>query len=132
MGFEIFVERFRDKEPAPYARKIAEEIFNRDAIEPTTPLNEVRYADGGAEIDGAVDDEMSGFVVAHFSGRIVLERLLELAQRTGSVIIWPGEETCAAVTSSEWLAHLPEDMIESMQPVVVRTVDELVAVIGLA
>jgi hypothetical protein len=131
MGFEIFTERFREKEPAPYDRKIAEEIFIRDAINPTTPLGEVRYADGSAEIDGAEDDEVSGLVLAHFSGRTVLERLLELAQRTGSVIIWPGDETCAAVTSPEWLAHLPDDMIESMQPTVVRNLDELIAAIGL-
>jgi hypothetical protein len=38
MSFEIFVECFCDKEPAPYDRKIADGIFDRDAIDPTTPL----------------------------------------------------------------------------------------------
>ncbi len=131
MGFELFIECFRDKQPSPYHRSIAEKIFNRDAIDPTTPLSEVRYADGRAEIYGAEDDEMTGATLAHFSGRIVLERVLEFAEETGSLIFWPGDETCAAVTSLEWLDHVPDEIVKDMQPALVRNDDELIEFIGL-
>jgi len=132
MGFELFVHRFRNGMPAPYDRQIAEKIFNREAIDPSTPLCEVRYADGRAEIYGAEDDEMDGVMLAHFSGRTVLERVLELAKETGSLIFWPSDETWAAVTSPEWIDHSPEDMTQGEEPpVLVHNVDELIEAIGL-
>ena len=131
MGFEVFTTRFRNKETAPYATAIVERIFMRDAIDPTTPLAFVEYADGVAEIYGAEDDMTDGIMIAHFSSRTVLERLFELADETGSLIFWPSEDNCSVVTKAEWLDHLPDDMLQ-IEPVVVSNVDELMEAMELS
>ena len=130
MGFEVFTTRFRNKETAPYATAIVERIFMRGAIDPTTPLTFVEYADGVAEIYGAEDDMTDGIMIAHFSSRTVLERLFELADETGSLIFWPSEDNCSVVTKAEWLDHLPDDA--QFEPVVVSTVDELMEAMELS
>ncbi|MGO9007451.1 MAG: hypothetical protein ACLQIQ_09660 [Beijerinckiaceae bacterium] len=129
MGFELFVKCVRNKELSRYDRKIAERIFNRDAIDPTIPLTGVQYADGSAEIYGAEHDPMSGVMLAHFSGETVLERALELADETGSLIFWPGHPPLAAITNLALLDHLPDDLVKGWKPVLVRTVDRLIKVI---
>jgi hypothetical protein len=73
--------------------------------------------------------ETTGLMIAHFSGSIILERILEFAEKTGSLIFWSGGTPCAAVTSVEWLAHIPDEPIEGWKPAVVRNVDELIAAI---
>jgi hypothetical protein len=129
MGFELFVHAFRNGERFYYPRSIAEEIFNRGAIDPGPSLETVEYADGRAEIYGASEDPMDGFVLAHFSGRTVLERALELAVRTGSIIVWPGKPPWA-VPDLVVVDHLPGDPSENRaQFVVVSDVDELIRMI---
>ena len=129
MGFELFVHAVRDGKPFYYARSIAEEIFNRDAIDPSTPLTNVEYADGMAEIFGADKDPMDGIMLAHFSGRTVLERAFELAVKTGSIIVWPGSPPWA-VPDLAVIGHLPGDPTENKaQFVAVSDVDELIRII---
>ncbi len=132
MGFDLFVHCFKNKEYAQYDRQIVEDIFNRDSIDPTTPLSEVRYHDGRAEVYGAEKEKISGVMLSHFGGRTVLARVLELAERTGSLIFWPDEERRMAVTNAEVLNHLPDKIREECNEIViVTTVDELIAAAGL-
>ena len=130
MSFEVFTRRFRNKQMAPYATAIAERIFMRGAIDPKTPLEGVDYVDGSAEIYGAEGDMTDGITIARFSGRTVHERLFELADETGSVILWPAADVRALVTKAEWLDHLPDDMLQiEPNPAVVHNVDELIEAI---
>lgn len=132
MSFDIFVQCFKQKQPSTYDRRIAEEIFNRDAIDPTTPLSVVRYLDGYANIDGAEEDQIDGLVLSRFGGRTALERLLELASTTGSLIVWPSNEINMAVTSAEMLTHLPDELTQAGEEIaVVQSVDEFIDVADL-
>jgi hypothetical protein len=132
MGFDLFVHCFKNKKYALYDRQIAEEIFNRDSIDPATPLTEVRYHDGRAEIYGAEEEKTSGVMLSHFGGRTVLARVLELAEKTGSFIFWTFSEGRAAVANADVLDHLPDEAREVFSEiVVVTTVDELIAAAGL-
>jgi hypothetical protein len=130
MGFELFIHSFDGDEPAKYDRRIVEDIFSRDAINPRIPLQGVTYADGQGEIYGAEDDLTSGIMMAHFSGRTIVERAFELAAATKALIFWPGDEIWMAVTSRDVISHLPEEA-DRKRIAVVRNVDELIAVIGL-
>jgi hypothetical protein len=129
MGFELFVHAFRNGKQFFYPRRVAEDIFNRDAIDPSAALSYVEYADGKANIYGVDEDPMNGVMLAHFGGRTVMERAFELAVATGSIIVWPGEPPWA-VTDLATLDHVPgDDSGNKLQFVVVSTVDELIAVI---
>jgi hypothetical protein len=131
MGFEIFAHCFKNKEPAFYSRQMAEEIFNRGALDPQSPLTCLQYPDGRVEIYGAEEDELNGVMIADFS-RTALDRLFELADKTGSLIIWPDPETHLAVTDPAVIAHLPAEFTESGDEIaVVHDVEELIGVIGL-
>jgi hypothetical protein len=114
-----------------YDRRIAEEIFNRDSIDPTTPLSEVRYTDGRAEIYGAEEDGMDGVMVAHFSGRTVVERIFELAEKTRGLIFWPAPIPCMALTNADFRNNLPDELKDDADIAVVHSVDDLIEVIGL-
>ncbi|WP_020174033.1 hypothetical protein [Methyloferula stellata] len=130
MGFDLFIHSYKGDEPALYDRRLLEDIFNRDAIDPTSPLSEVRYADGRGEVYGADDDQINGIMLSHFGGRTIVERAFELADKTKALICWPGEEVFMAVTNREVLDHLPTE-VDQETVAVVAHVDELIAVIGL-
>ncbi len=132
MGLDLFVRCFKNKEHALYERQIAEEIFNKDSIDPATPLDEVRYHDGRAEIYGAEKEKISGVMLTHFGGRTVLAHVLELAEETGSLIFWTFSDGRAAITNADVLNHLPDEAREVFNEIViVTTVDELIAAAGL-
>lgn len=129
MTFEIFVQCFKDKEPAYYPRSMVEEIFKRAAVVASDDLSEVRYADGYAMIDGIEDNEISDLVLASFGGRIALERLLEFADKTGAFIAWAGTETNLAVTRADVIRHIPDEFTDDGDTIaVVANVDEFLEV----
>lgn len=110
MSFDIFLQCFRKGEPATFKRALVEEIFGRHAINFHLPLTGVNYADrGGAEIYGADDgDDIQSLMFNHCGGCTFFDALYELAQRTGSVVIWPTTRSpYCAVTDSETIADLP-------------------------
>jgi hypothetical protein len=135
MGFDLFMSCCRNGESATFKREIAEEIFNRDAIDPTTPLTEVRYADGRGEVYGAEEDDVDGIMLAHFGGRTILERVWELAHRTGSFFYWPGDPDGGpwiAVTDPQTLQHMWPELLKEPDAIgVARSARELSDVIGL-
>ncbi len=128
MGFELFVHRYRHGASAPYDRRIAKDILDRDA---TLPYEHgtVEYADGRAEIycgDEDCDGSFDGFMLAHFSGTTICERALEIADVTQSLIFWPSTHISFAVTSRATLKHLPADIkTDGMLVALVVTVDQL-------
>lgn len=135
MGFELFVQAVRNGKKFFYPRRIAIEIFNRGALDPSDPsepLYGVEYDDGRAEIYGAEEDPMDGIMLAHFGGRTVMERVFELAVATGSLIFWPGEPPWA-VPDLALIDHLSAQDEASAKDenlfVVVSNVDELIDLI---
>jgi hypothetical protein len=126
MGLELMTFCFREKDAAPYPRAVAEAIFNRGSIDPSTPLITVDYADGSGEVYGAEKDEINGVTIVHFRGRTIIERVFELAVETNSMLSWTSDVPAnIGVTSQETLDHLPED-VKQNKIVIVRNVDEFI------
>ena len=131
MGFDLFVHRIRDDGSATYSRKTAEEIFDRGALNPSC-LSYVAYPDGHGEIYcGSDADAIDGFMLSHFRGDTVCERVLEIAAVTQSAIFWPGGPISMAVTHREVIIRMPLDVrAEAGEIALVSSVEELWAAIN--
>lgn len=130
MSFDIFLICVRNGDAAMFERALFEDIFRRNAIDPRSPLTSVTYRDGGAEIDGAEDgDEIENIVFNHCGGDTFYAALYELADRSGSVVLWPAAGRQIAVTREAAIAHLPPDLSDLGPPYVVANGRELAACI---
>lgn len=130
MSFEIFLCCVRNGEGSAFKRELFEEIFARGAIDPRSPLTSVTYRDGGAQIDGAEDDEeIENLVFSHCGGETFYAALHELADRSGSFMTWPSDGLNIAVPSHDLVTHLPADF-EDPTVTIVRSGRELAALIG--
>jgi hypothetical protein len=108
MSFSIFLQCFRDREPATFERAVFEEIFGRDAVNAKYPLTDVTYLDkSGGEIHGGEDDHIQHMMFSHCGGDRFFDALQELAARTMSVLFWPATGRQIAVSDSAVIAHLP-------------------------
>jgi hypothetical protein len=113
MSFDIFLVCVKNGEAAAFTRSLFEDIFSRGAINPRLPFTNVVYGDGGAQIFGADEDEdIQSLSFNHCGGDTFFAALYELADRSGSVVFWPGEERVLAVMSQAMIAHIPADMDE--------------------
>jgi len=132
MSFDIFVMCFRNGDAATFERALFEEIFGRGAIDPQLPFTSVTYGDGSAEIYGADESEdIEHLMFNHCGGDTFYSALYELADRSGSVVIWPVIGRQIAVTSKAIIEHLPAD-VESLGPAyVVSNGQELAACVFL-
>lgn len=129
MSFDIHLLCCRNGQASAFAWTVAEAIFDRGALSPSE-MACVEYTDGRGEIYGCEDAMIEGFMLSHFSGRTICERLLEIASVTQSLIFWPSLGIQFAVTDPAHLAHVPREGIEDRYIAVVRTVDELWAAIN--
>ncbi len=126
MSFDIFLVCVKDGEATAFKRSLFEDIFSRGAIDPRLPFTNVVYGDGGAQISGADEDEdIESLSFDHCGGDTFFAALYELADRSGSVVVWPGEERVLAVTRQAMIAHLPADMGELGPPHIVSNGREL-------
>ena len=123
LGFDLFVASVHNGERAFYEPRIAEEIFDRNALAPSR----LSYADGHAEIYGDRDgNSFDGFMLSHFRGDTIVERALEIASVTKSLIFWPSNFIFVAVTDKAVIDHLPPELNDGIARVaLVRTVAEL-------
>ena len=129
MSFGIFFLCFRNGEITTIKRTLVEEIFGRDAIALKFPLTSVDYIDGGAQIYGAnKEDDIEHISFDHFGGDTFFSALYELADRSGSLIVWPGNP-CFAVTREALIAHLPREIVDE-NPKVVGNGAELAAYVA--
>ena len=125
MSFDIFLQCFRNGEPACFKRTVFEEIFLRDAIDPNELPSGVTYADGGAEIYVEDKEEIDGVSFDHCGGDTFFAALLELADRTGAVVFWPTEGRQIAVTNPDVVGHLPAELAALGPAYIVKTGPEL-------
>jgi hypothetical protein len=117
MSFDLFVTPVRNGDTATFRRSVFEEIFTREALEPSSPLNNVRYPDGSsAEIYGCEADDIDGVMFTHFGGETVFSLIIELAERTGSMIFWPDTRPALAVTRASVIDHIPADCVATIGP----------------
>lgn len=118
---ELFLTRVLDGKVIRFEREVVEEIMGRDAVDPSSPLVDIEYADGGCELIGGDDDSIETLMFDHFGGETFFSRLWELANRTGAFLWWAGNGDGYAVTNRDVLEHLPPDIINSPKlPFVVR------------
>ena len=130
MSMDLFLTCVRDGEPSAFPRTLFEEIMGRGAIRPEFPLSEVAYADGGCrEIDGGEAESISSLTFAHFGGETFFDRLWELADRTESYLLWPGDGPSVAITRADVRGKLDPSMVKDLGVVVVGTGKELAAAI---
>lgn len=132
MGLDIFVQCCRNGERAMFSRDLVEEIFGRYALDPPPHLQGATYLDGRAEIYGAdKHEEIDHLMCTHSWGTTFFEALYELADRTKSVIYWPGGDIWAAVTDPATLVHLPPGAFDKNgePPAVIADGQELHALI---
>lgn len=130
MSFDVVLICIRKGEAATFNRTLFEEIFCREAIDPQLPLTSITYHDGGAQIDGAEDgDEIENLVFHHCGGETFYAALHELADRSGSVVLWPAKGRQIAVTRQAIVAHLPPDLADLGPPYIVANGRELAACI---
>ena len=113
---DIFVMPIRNGETSSFKREAFEEIMGRGAINPRPPFCNIEYADGGCEVFGADDEDISSLMIDHFGGETFFDRLWELAERTGSFFAWTGAGGGYAVTDSALLAHLPPGIADDPEP----------------
>src|SRR5215472_14579742 len=130
MSMDLFLTCVRDGEPSTFTRALFEEVMGRGAIDPKFPLSDVLYADGGCrEIDGGEGDTISSLSFGHFGGDTFFDRLWELADRTCSYVLWPGDRPSVAITRSDILAKLDPKMVKDLGVVAVGSGKELSAAI---
>jgi hypothetical protein len=128
MSFSLFLVCMRNGEPATFKNALFDEVMGRHAIDPEFPLYAVKYSDGGCdEICNtyADDDGIESVSFSHFDGNIFFDALWELADRAGAFFAWPAEGRGTAVTSREFLVHLPADMASMGPPYVAKNGREL-------
>jgi hypothetical protein len=124
MSFDIFLVCFKNQELATFPRALVEEIFGRHAIGPQFPLTDLDYTDGGGAIYGAEEDSVDGLMFNHCGGPTFYNAMLELADRTGSVIQWLAEGTSLVATRSEVMDHLPSGYLDDFGPACIVTTHE--------
>jgi hypothetical protein len=132
MSFDLFLMCARDGEQSSFKRELYEEIMRRDALAPPPDRLDLEYADeSGGCVNGDEDEDIASLMFNHFGGDTFMERLWELADRTGSFFVWPGEGRTIAVTRAETISHIFHGLAESLgPPFVVRSGKELEYVIG--
>ena len=117
MSFDIFVMCARKGEQATFKRALFEEIMGRGALDASLPLTNIEYADGMcvAYYDGQKED-LDSTAFDHFGGDTFWDRLYELADRTGSFLVWPDVGRQVAVTRLEMLDEIYPDVAETLGP----------------
>ncbi|MDR3435446.1 hypothetical protein [Telmatospirillum sp.] len=135
MGFDLHVCRFRHRQEATVSWELATGIFMRGWLHSCDWINgDIEYEDSHGEVymDRQQNGETTGFMLTHFAGRTILERLFEYLDVTGSLLVFSCFETenWLAVTDQDLIDHLPDDFrLAEYPPVVIRDVDHMIAVL---
>lgn len=96
-----------------------DEVFGfRDSIRDRDPgYLKVDYPDGGgADVYAGVDAEIAHIGFGHFGGDTFFEALYQLADRTKSVVYWPGRAPSSAITDPVMLQHVPKYWEDAVGP----------------
>jgi hypothetical protein len=117
MSFDIFVMCSRKGARATFKRELFEEIMGRGALDASLPLTNIEYADGMcvAYYDEERED-LDSTAFDHFGGDTFWSRLYELADRTGSFLVWPVVGRQVAVTRPELIDEVYPDVAENLGP----------------
>jgi hypothetical protein len=108
MSFDIFLQCYRNGEPANFKRSVVEEIFGPHAYG-DPDFSNVTFPDGSGSCMYVDDgDDMQCIMFNHCGGHDFFQALYELADRTKSVVLWPDDDRPAtAVTDEATPGHLP-------------------------
>lgn len=116
MSFDIFLQCFRNGEPATFKRSVVEEIFGPHAHD-DRELTRVTFPDGsGSDIYMDQGDDVQCMMFNHCGGDEFFEALYQLAERTKSIIFWPAVGPSSAITDSVTLKYLPVAWPEGLGP----------------
>ena len=130
MSFDIFLACFRDGKPHPIERKLFDSIFlthdlrgNKGRSDPDDVYVEYADGSGGTIYCNRLADGSLSF--DHCGGETFFANMIELADRTSSVIFWVSEISPTVVTNEATLKHLPPDFIEDRPVRVVHNADDI-------
>jgi hypothetical protein len=130
VSLDIFLQCFRNGEPAAFKVAVVERIFSHDGVDFHLPLTGVRFRNGGrADIYGADGgDDTNHVMFTHFSGKTFFDALYALARETKSVVLMITPAHPIAVADQETIDHLPPGFAEGLSmPVIVSSGHELAA-----
>jgi hypothetical protein len=116
MSFDIFLQCYRNGEPATFKRSVVKEIFGPHAYG-DPDFSNVTFPDGSGSCVYVTDaDDIQGMMFNHCGGNDFFQALYKLADRTKSVILWPDTRPSFAITDEATLAHLPLDFEQDFGP----------------
>ena len=124
MSFDIFVQRFRDKEPATFKRSDFEDIFGAYVIrrESDPGFVEVKFPDGSvADVYVSEQENVDSIMFNHCGGEAFFQALYQLADRIKGCIYWPDLGPSSVVTDATTPVHLSPDFAEALGPPIVVT-----------
>ena len=131
MSFDIFLQCYRNGEPATFKRSVFNEIFETETDSRDPDFEQPRYSDGsGGDIYVDADD-IQTIMFNHCGGDIFWAKLYELLYVTQSVIFWPEVKgNNSVIANTEALKHLPSVWVEDFGEVhIAHNGHELEAVI---
>ncbi len=112
------MQGFQNGETAPFKRAIFDEIFAPHIVLGREDgVWRLAYPDGsGGEVYGVDKEDIDCVMFTHCGGDALFDGMLLLADRIKGVIHWPGEGVASVITDPAVMAHLPQELIESIGP----------------
>ena len=90
MSFDIWFQRFKDGEPAPFPHEVMDQLFKLHTVHASGTFIRVRFPDGsGADIAGIHRNPLTSLTFSHCGGEQFANAFFELLKRTEAVIYWP-------------------------------------------
>lgn len=131
MSFDIFLHRFRDKEPSTFKRSEFEDIFGAYIVKSDPGFVELKFPDGSiADVYVSEEENIDGIMANHCGGKAFFQALYQLANSINGCIYWPGDMPSSVVTDTTTIEHLPNDFVEGFgAPIVVMDGDGIMKAI---
>ena len=135
MSFDIFLQCFREGEPAYFKREIFEAIFLPHSRYVSSYRRDpsflrVDYPGGsGSDIYCGKEVDIDHLMFNHGGGEPLFQSMFELAKQTRSVIYCPSETSWAVITEEATRKDLPKDFPDrDVAPVVYSGADIIKAI----
>jgi hypothetical protein len=114
MSFDIFLQCYRNGEPATFKRSVFNEIFETETNQNDPDFVQPEYPDGSGGDIYVDENDIQCIMFNHCGGDIFWAKVYELLYVTKSVIFWPAGGPASVVASAEALKHLPADWSDGM------------------
>lgn len=130
MSFDIFLQFYRNGEPATFKRSVFDEIFETETDQNDPDFVQPEYPDGSGGDIYVGENDIQCIMFNHCGGDIFWAKVYELLYVTQSLVFWPAGGPAAVVGRADALKHLPSGFDEMFGKIhVVANARELEALI---